>query len=416
MLLGPLLPHSGTFTLPSSKSLANRVLIIQALAAEPHTLHINKFGDAEDVQTMQRLLSQVADGAILDCGAAGTTFRFLTAYLATQPGHQTLTGSARMLERPIGPLIGALEVIGAYVEYLGKPGYPPLRIGPSPLTLNSAVTLAGDISSQFLSALLLIAPALPDGLTLNWTGKLVSRPYLDMTCALMQRFGASLTVNEQQVKVEPEGYAGGSYTVEADWSAASYAAAWAALLPLEQELVCPDLHGDSLQGDRRVCDWIAEWGVVCSFDESGVRFRKTQNITPSTFEADFNENPDLAQTFAILCAVTGTTGLFSGLETLKIKETDRIAALQQELQKVGVFLTKLPPRFAGSDDMTYYMQEGEAQWEGTVSVATYNDHRMAMAFSLLAARGAVEIGQAEVVTKSFPSFWEALAAITRPAT
>ena len=411
--LGPLAVRSGAFALPASKSLANRALLIGALSPAP--LHIRRLSDAADTQTLQRLLTEVRDGATLDCGPAGTTFRFLTAYLALQPGRQTLTGSARMLERPIGQLVDALRQLGADIRYVGTEGYPPLAIGAATLERAAAVTLAGDVSSQYLSALMLIGPNLPDGLTIHWTGELVSRPYLAMTADLMRAHGASVRIEDPTITVEPKPYTGGTYEVESDWSAASYAAAWCALGDVGTEFECAGLRQNSLQGDRQLTEWIAEWGVATSFHESGLRFRKTADRTPATFECDFEGSPDLAQTFSALCACTGTTGLFTGLQTLRIKETDRVAALQAELQKASVFLSKLPPRFSPNSAKTYYMQEGAATWEGSLPLATYHDHRMAMALSLLAARGPIELEDPGVVGKSFPQFWDSLAEVTAAA-
>ena len=415
MHLGPRTPRTAPFPLPASKSLANRALVIRALSDAP--VELANAGDAEDVVTMQRLLARVADGATLDCGPAGTTYRFLAAYLATRPGTQTLTGSARMLERPVGPLVDALRHLGADVAYLGREGYPPLRIGPADgLASATAVALPGDVSSQYLSALLLVGPVLPHGLRLRWTGELVSRPYLAMTAALMRHLGAQLAVDYEaaEVVVEPGGYTGGAYAVEADWSAASYAAAWCALGGVGTEYTCPHLRDDSLQGDRQLTAWIAEWGVETAFDDAGARFRKTADVTPDTFECDFETSPDLAQTFAFLCGATGVTGLFTGLQTLRIKETDRIAALRDELAKVGVSVSELPGRFAPASGRTYYLIEGRAAWGGAVRLATYHDHRMAMAGSLLARHGAVEVEDPAVVGKSFPAFWEALDGATAP--
>lgn len=415
MLLGPLSPTSAPFPLPASKSLANRALAIRALAPAG-SVTLDNLSDAEDTVTLERLLAEVADDATLDCGPAGTTYRFLAAYLATRPGTQTLTGSERMLERPIGPLVDALRQLGAHIDYLGREGYPPLRIGEAPTLVSAkAVELPGDISSQYLSALLLLGPVLPEGLAIAWMGELVSRPYLDMTAALMRRFGADVVVDHDAhtIAVAPGGYAGGTYAVESDWSAASYAAAWCAVGAVGTEYTCPHLHDESLQGDRQLTGWIAGWGVETDFDEAGARFRKTADLKPGTFECDFETSPDLAQTFAVLCGVTGVTGLFTGLQTLSIKETDRIEALKAELGKVGVYLSKLPPRFSPNSQRAYYMVEGEATWEGAFSLATYHDHRMAMAGSLLACRGVVGVEAPAVVGKSFPTFWEVLAGATQ---
>lgn len=406
LFIRPFTVHSSTVQLPASKSLANRALIIQALSTDD--VEIKNLSKAKDTETLARLLGQVADGATLDCGPAGTTFRFLTALLCTKPGSQTLTGSERMLQRPIGPLVDALRELGADISYLGQEGYPPLKIGDASLTASAKTSLPGDTSSQFLSALMLISPVLPKGLEIEWTGELVSRPYLEMTAALMRRFGASVTIANQSIHVQSTSYKAGIYRVESDWSAASYVASWAAMSPVGTELFCPLLEDDSLQGDRQLTSWISEWGVESSFSEDGLTFKKTSDATPDNWECDFETSPDLAQTFAVLCACTGTTALFTGLQTLSIKETDRIAALQTELQKVGVFMSKLPARFSPNSAKIYYMLEGKAAWEDSVDIATYHDHRMAMAFALLGTLGTVRVEDALVVGKSWPSFWEAL--------
>ncbi len=399
--------QSCTVNLPASKSLANRGLIIQALCS--NELEIKNISTAKDTTTLAHLLSQIEEGATLDCGPAGTTFRFLTALLCMKSGTQTLTGSERMLQRPIGPLVDALRELGADISYLGKEGYPPLKIGEAPLTASAKTSLPGDTSSQFLSALMLISPVLPKGLEIEWTGELVSRPYLEMTAALMNRFGASVKIEDQTIVVNAQPYSGGIYAVESDWSAASYVAGWAAMSPVGTELSCPLLEDVSLQGDRQLTNWISEWGVESTFSETGLTFKKVTDTKPLNWECDFESSPDLAQTFAVLCACSGTTALFTGLQTLSIKETDRIAALQAELQKVGVFMSKLPARFSPNSQKTYYMFEGQATWEGALNIATYHDHRMAMAFALLASRGTVYIEDAKVVEKSWPSFWDELA-------
>ncbi len=407
------LPPSGTFRLPASKSLANRALVIRALAGAG-SVQLHNLSDAEDTVTLDRLLGEVRDGATLDCGPAGTTYRFLTAYLCTRPGTQTLTGSERMLRRPIAPLVDALRELGAEVEYVGEEGYPPLRIGDAPLRATASVRLPGDVSSQYLSALLLVAPVLPQGLTLHWTGELVSRPYLEMTVALMRHFGAVARVEDDGIRVEGRPYTGGDYTVESDWSAASYPATWLALADAGTELYLPNLRADSLQGDRQLTEWVAEWNVTSEFDEGGLRFRKTAGEAPADWECNFETSPDLAQSFAVLCGLTGTIGLFTGLQTLRIKETDRIAALRDELAKVGVSFAKLPPRFAPNTKREYHMVQELAQWEEAPSVATYHDHRMAMSLAALAFRGPVVIEDPGVVGKSFPRFWDELRKLSGP--
>ena len=393
-----------TIHLPASKSLANRALIIRALAP-PRAVTLDNLSDAKDTQTLLALLDEVDDGATLDCGPAGTTFRFLAAYLCTRPGSQTLTGSARMLQRPCAPLVDGLRQLGAQITYLGEEGYPPLQIGGFDGEARAQTTLAGDVSSQFLSAILMLGPVLPEGLTLHWTGELVSRPYLEMTVALMRHFGAEVRVDAAAVRVSPGGYRGGTYSVESDWSAASYAAAWTAVQPEGTEVHCPRLYDVSLQGDRVTADIVSAWGVTTDFDEAGARFRKTRDVTPAHWEYDFEACPDLAQTFSVLAAVTGTTALMTGLQTLRIKETDRIAALQAELAKVNVFLSRLPAKFTPGVAGEHYLQEGQATWAGVVDIATYHDHRMAMAFALLRTLGEVRFEDEDVVVKSWPGFW-----------
>ena len=394
-----------TIHLPASKSLANRALVIEALSPAG-SVQLADVSAAKDTQTLVALLAQVEDGATLDVGPAGTTFRFLTAFLCTRPGTQVLTGSERMLQRPCAPLVDGLRQLGAEIEYLGEEGFPPLRIGGFGLGPGTQTTLAGDISSQFLSAILMIGPVLPKGLTLHWTGELVSRPYLEMTVKLMRHFGAEVRVEEQSVHVAAQPYTGGAYAVESDWSAASYAAAWTAVQPVGTEAFCPKLYDASLQGDRVTADIIGAWGVDAAFEDAGVRFRKTRPDAPAVWEYDFEACPDLAQTFSVLAAVTGTTALMTGLQTLSIKETDRVAALKAELTKVGVSLAKLPGKFTPGMAGAHYMQEGKASWEGTVEIGTYHDHRMAMAFALLRTVGSVAFEDEGVVVKSWPGFWE----------
>ncbi len=314
-----------------------------------------------------------------------------------------------MLQRPCAPLVDALRQLGADIEYLGEEGYPPLRIAGFGESPNSEAQLPGNISSQFLSALLMIGPVLPKGLKLEWTGDLVSRPYLDMTVAMMRHFGAEVEIGEQTVTVSAQPYFGGEYTVESDWSAASYVAASVAAGDAGKEAFCPMLFDDSLQGDRVTADIVEDWGVETTFEDGGARFRKTSDTFPAMWEYDFAKCPDLAQTFSVLCAVGGTTALFQGLQTLKIKETDRIAALKAELAKVGVSLAKLPAQLLGGATGEHYMQEGKATWDGKVHIETYHDHRMAMAFALLRTLGEVTFEDESVVAKSWPGFWGAMA-------
>ncbi len=396
---------TGTIELTGSKSISNRALIIQALC--PDSFPILRLAQAKDTQTLQALLSSTDE--VLDTGAAGTTFRFLTAYLSTQSGSQVLTGSERMKQRPIGVLVDALRELGANIEYLENEGYPPLRIGEaSGFGESGQLSISAGTSSQYITALLLLAPTLPNGLALNLEGKIVSRPYIEMTLRLMAYFGIQYEWIGQQIKVLPQTYQAKPFTVEADWSAASYYYSLAAISD-RCELQLNGLFADSVQGDAVLQEIYTEFGVETSFDEKGLHLRKQADHTPPpVFEYDFLECPDVAQTLAVTCAALGIQGVFTGLETLRIKETDRIAALKEELSKVGAYLSALPARFAPKSGKEYFMIEGQAQWDEPPVFATYEDHRMAMAFAPFAMLNAIKVAEPEVVVKSYPDYWKDL--------
>jgi len=399
----------GTIHLDGSKSISNRALIVLALANANPADYLSRLANARDTSTLQQLLNQ--SDTTYDAGDAGTTFRFLTAYLATRPGTQILTGSARMQERPVGSLVEALRSLGADIQFLKKEGYPPLQIG-APRHLGAAgreVRIQANTSSQFLSALLMIGPYLPKGLVLIPEGPLVSRPYLEMTLGLMRYFGAQAEWQGDQLHVQPGTYTPRPLVIEADWSAASYwyaQAAFATTVDLRLE----GLFADSWQGDSVLAKMMAAFGVETIFEENGLQLSKPEQRLKPIFEWDFLDCPDLAQTLAVICAGLGQQALFTGLETLAIKETDRIAALRKELAKVEVSLSKLPPRFSKKQpDRTFYLLDGKAHWETPPRFYTYDDHRMAMAFAPLAMFQAVEIDHPGVVAKSYPRFWEHLA-------
>ncbi len=395
----------GTIALDGSKSISNRALIALALAGEKPSHWLSNLSTSKDTQTLLQLLEQ--NGSTFDTGDAGTTFRFMTAFLATQPGEQVLTGSARMLQRPVGPLVQALRELGADIQFLGAEGYPPLKIGEMKPRAR-CVRVAANVSSQFLSALMLIGPYLPEGLELVPEGALVSRPYLEMTLGLMRHLGASVDWQGEAIVVEPGRYAPRPLAVEADWSAASY---WYAMAAFSEDLdlTLQGLQERSWQGDSELASMMQRFDIQTVFEENKVRLKKTGNAPRPLFEKDFLDCPDIAQTLAVLCAGLGTTGVFSGLETLSIKETDRIAALKTELAKVGVSFTKLPARFSKkSPEKTVYYVEGKADLSALPRFSTYGDHRMAMAFAAFAMLGPVELENPEVVSKSYPQFWEHL--------
>ena len=394
----------GTIKLTGSKSIANRVLLIRALCGKD--FDISNMSESDDSKTMNALLA--SDAYELDVHHAGTTFRFLTAYLACREGEHILTGSARMKQRPIGPLVDALNSLGANISYVENEGYPPLKIGSPNGTLSREVSVRGDISSQYLSALLMVGPTLPHGLKLTITGELVSRPYLEMTLETMAFFGVSHVWEENTVTVDHQPYVAKDYFVEADWSAASYYYSLAAIAE-EADIVLEGLKEESLQGDSAIATIGASFGIKTTYLENKIRLVKEQGSeAPGFFEYDFIKQPDIAQTVFAMCAATNTNGLFTGLQTLYIKETDRLAAFKAELLKVQSFLSKVPDRFKQKTEGEYYMLEGQAVVEGTPAFETYHDHRMAMALAPLALLGDIRINEADVVTKSYPGFWDDL--------
>ena len=378
--------------LPASKSISNRVLILDALSGNKSTLH--NLSDANDTQLMLKLVRS-ADLTI-DVEDAGTTMRFLTAYFGVTNQHKVITGTHRMKERPIGILVDALRSLGADIAYVEKEGYPPLEIKQFSGQKTSSLRIRGDVSSQFISALMMVAPTLPQGLTLKLDGKVGSRPYIEMTASLMRLFGASCEVLDTQVNIPPKRYHSIEFTAESDWSGSSYWFAFACLAR-EAEILLPRLSLQSLQGDSAIVQIMENAGVQTSMQGNVVKLSKTKKL--QDIEWDFTHCPDLAQTVAVVCAAKGIHGKFTGLESLRIKETDRIAALQTELRKIGAdFL------------------EEEGSWKvipspnlpERASFQTYKDHRMAMAFAPLATLMDIEIENPLVVRKSYPGFWDDL--------
>lgn len=393
----------GTIMLDGSKSISNRALIIRALCDDDFP--IAHLSTSEDTQAMESLLGSGEE--VYDVGPAGTTFRFLTAYLALQSGTQILTGSERMKQRPIGPLVDALNQIGANITYEENEGYPPLRIAPPSLSDQNELTIPANISSQFISALIMIAPVLPHGLNITLQGKLVSRSYLQMTLDMMAYFGIEYTFEEDRISIASQKYLAKPYRVESDWSAASYHYANAALAE-EVDLTLGGLFEESMQGDAVTAELFDRLGLQSEFSEDGVRITRKEKTAPSMLEHDFILCPDIAQTMAVVCGALGIAGIFTGLETLSIKETDRIKALQTELAKVGVSFSRMPDRFSKKSGKAYYVVEGKADWELAPRFPTYHDHRMAMAFAPLSTLGPILIEDPKVVGKSYPDFWKDL--------
>lgn len=400
----------GEIELPGSKSVSNRALLILKLAGVNPINWLTNLSPARDTLTLRKMLAH--DGDIFNAGEGGTTFRFMAAYLALTPEETILTGAPRLRQRPVGPLVKALRELGAYVEYLEKEGFPPLGINATPNLGRSGRTIriAADVSSQFLSALLMIGPLLPEGLELIPEGPLVSRPYLDMTLRMMRYFGARADWQGEGIVVTPGAYQARPLHIEADWSAASYWYAMAALSD-DVDLRLRALRPDGWQGDAMLADMMQVFGVQTIVEDGGVCLRRVAAVPPSSFEWNFVDTPDLAQTLAVLCAALGVRGVFSGLETLAIKETDRLQALHDELAKVGVRFERGPaPASDEHPDRVFYLLDGQARWGDPPRFATHGDHRMALSLAPLSLRGPVVIEHPEVVAKSYPAFWEHLAA------
>ena len=382
-----------TIDLPSSKSISNRLLILNALSYSPWP--VKNLSDSDDTQALVNALNSNTN--IFDVGAAGTSMRFLTAFLSHIVGEWIVTGSDRMKERPIGVLVDALREIGARIEYTEKEGYPPLRIFGSALQ-GKTLELPGNISSQYISALLMIAPVVSGGLTLKLTGDITSRPYIHLTLKLMEQYGVKSTMKGNEIRVAEQELQPRQMKAESDWSAASYWFQMVALGGEGPEITLSELDRYSLQGDAAVADLFRELGVQHKFSQKGLVLTYTGETT-SHFKCDFTHQPDLAQTFAVTCACLGVPFRLTGLHTLKIKETDRISALIAEARKLGyVFTTN------DVDELTWDGTTLDAQENPVIS--TYHDHRMAMAFAPAAlVKGPLEIEDPGVVSKSYPGFW-----------
>lgn len=385
-----------TIQLPASKSISNRALIIHALSGGKETLR--NLSDCDDTRVMIKALTE--NNELIDILAAGTAMRFLTAYLSATPGVHTITGTQRMQQRPIQILVNALRELGAQIEYAGNEGFPPLRICGTEL-MGNEITLKGNVSSQYISALLMIGPALKNGLQLHLTGEIISRPYINLTLQLMKDFGAvAAWISDNSIQVEPHPYRSIPFTVESDWSAASYWYQIAALTP-EAEIELTGLFRNSYQGDSRGAQLFTKLGVETQYTDHGVRLTK-KGALPARLDEDLVDIPDLAQTFVVTCALLDIPFRFTGLQTLKIKETDRIAALKTELAKLGYVLRDENDSILSWDGERCKPQEVPV-------IKTYEDHRMAMAFAPAAIRyPQLQIAEPQVVSKSYPAYWEDL--------
>ncbi|QNN45076.1 3-phosphoshikimate 1-carboxyvinyltransferase [Pedobacter roseus] len=392
--------------LTGSKSECNRALIISALSKK--LVKVENLSNAADTVTLNGILNnleeelevEIEESKTVDVGPAGTAMRFLSAYLSAKNGNFLLTGTERMKQRPIGILAEALKTIGADISYAESEGFPPLNI-VGPLDQKTAqVKIKGDISSQYISALLMIAPILPQGLMLEIEGELTSKPYVDMTLDMLAEVGIEHTWHGNSIAIKPQVFKPGTLVVEPDWSAASYWYSIAALAD-EAEIALPALKEKSLQGDSQIKNIMKIFGISTSKTDKGIAISNL-GLTLDTKEIlDLKTCPDLAQTIVVVAAALGKNMAFTGLETLKIKETDRIAALQNELAKIGVTFTE--------NNLVYTLNTDNLHFPDKVTFATYEDHRMAMAFAPLALLiNEVEIEEMQVVEKSYPYYWEDL--------
>ena len=383
-----------------SKSESNRLLLLKALFPG---IEIENLSNSDDSQLMQRALESSED--IIDIHHAGTAMRFLTAYFSVQDDREIiLTGSKRMKERPIKILVDALVELGADIEYLENLGFPPLKIKGKKLE-GGKVSLSANVSSQYISALLLIAPKLKNGIELSLNGEITSTPYIKMTLNLLNQIGVNTSFEGNIIKVDPliKNINNMSLVVESDWSSASYFYSLVALSEIGNELVLSSYKQKSLQGDSVLASIYKNFGVETKFQENAIHIKKAKRSSlKNGVELDLSNAPDIAQTIAVTCLGLGLKCNLTGLHTLKIKETDRLLALKTEIEKLGgqVIIS----------DASLQLKENQSI-KDNILIETYNDHRMAMAFAPLALKTEIIIEDAEVVSKSYPDFWKDLAAI-----
>ena len=388
-----------TINLPASKSISNRALILHALGKG--SVVPDNLSDCDDTKVIINALKTMPP--VIDIKAAGTAMRFMTAYLSVTPGEHVITGTNRMKHRPIRVLVDALRKLGAQIEYTEEEGFPPLRITGETLD-GGMLEIPGDVSSQYISALLMIGPAMKNGLKLRLTGNIVSRPYIDLTLHVMHEFGISVEWTDvDMISVSHQEIGERRYTIENDWSASSY---WYEILAMinddESRVTLPGLKDASRQGDSAVRYLFSMLGVKTAFRTSNEVVLTRHMRSLPRLDYDFINQPDLAQTLVVTCATLGIPFHFTGLGNLRIKETDRIEAMKTEMRKLGYVL----------DDSV----ETELSWNGERCEAeekpvidTYEDHRMAMAFAPTAILlGEIRINNPEVVTKSYPGYWDDL--------
>ena len=391
---------SGNPILPASKSISNRLQIINALSRG--LVEIQNLSNARDSQVMKSLLADTS--SVKDVKDAGTVMRFLTAFYALGDKQIILQGTNRMHQRPIGVLVDALNALGANIEYLKKIGYPPLKINAfKPRIACQELEIDGSISSQYISALMMIGPYLPTGLWLKLKGEAASKPYIKMTLALMKSCGAVVEMKGDKIQIKPSKYVSKEHFVESDWSAASY---WYSFLALadEGEIKLNYLNKNSIQGDRIIASIFSNLGVETTFVDDVAILKRVKADLPKTLEIDFVDCPDLAQTLAVFCAVQGIELTMKGVESLKIKETNRVEALQNELAKLNIKMIE-------KDNTCIVKSKRLQHFNTSTCFNTYEDHRMAMAFAPLCLLGEISFDEESVVNKSYPDFWHEISLI-----
>lgn len=393
-LQNPVRPDNAEIRLPASKSISNRALIISALCHEPPRL--KNLSDAEDTRVLQQALA--AGNGHINIGHAGTAMRFFTAYAAATRFSGTVTGSERMKERPVHVLVDALRELNADITYLEKEGYPPLRINPSALT-GKTLKIDSSISSQYISALMMTGPVLPGGLRLTLEKPTVSEPYIHMTAQLMNMFGAEVIISGNRIIISEKPYTSTELTIESDWSAAAFWYEWIALSEPGSSLLLENLKMTGLQGDEITAEIFQKLGVDSVVTNEGILIKKQTTHLPVKMDFDLVHCPDLAPALVATLAGLRVAATITGLQTLTIKESNRIEALKTELEKTGAVIS------TGNDfiQIHSFRHEGDKK----ITFSTYNDHRMAMAMAPLVTKfPEVEITDPEVVIKSYPGFWE----------
>lgn len=405
LLKSSIVNAQATIQITGSKSETNRLLLLQALYPN---ITLQNISESDDSKVMNKALSvnfqlPTSNFQLIDIHHAGTAMRFLTAYFSVQEGREiVLTGSSRMKERPIKILVDALKQLGAEISYEENEGFPPIKIKGKKLT-NNKVSLLANTSSQYISALLLIAPKLENGLELTLEGKITSVPYIKMTLALLNEIGVETKFEGNVITVcHAELVSASQLTIESDWSSASYYYSIVALSKIGTQITLSSYKKNSLQGDSSLAEIYKNFGVETVFENNTINIRKTDNCQLSIINCQLNNAPDIAQTIAVTCFGLGIGCHLTGLHTLKIKETDRLEALKTELSKLGANIS------VTNETLTL---EASNKYNTEVKIATYNDHRMAMAFAPLALKTPIIIENAEVVSKSYPTFWEDLKAI-----